>query len=60
MAAAVDLVDDVDDAAGPVKQNRAAMPGRRVDPVAANMLGRPVGDITVIGDLRPLSVRMTV
>jgi hypothetical protein len=60
VTATIDLVNDVDDSGGTVKQNRAAMPRRRVDPEAAVMLGGPVGNITVIDELGLQCVCVTV
>ena len=60
MAAAVDLVDDVDDAGGPVKQDASGGAAPASRPKAAIVLGGPVGDITVIDDLRLQGVPVTV
>ena len=51
VAAAFDLVDDVDAARRPVQQNRATMQCRRVERGVAVVLGSPSRDVAVIDDL---------
>ena len=51
VAAALDLVDDVDAARRPVQQHRATMQRRRIKRGVAVMLGSPSGDVAVVDDL---------
>ncbi len=57
--AAIDLIDNVDDTGCSVKQDRSTMSHRRVEPEAAVVLSRPLGDVAVIEDLSLPGVRAT-
>ena len=58
-AAAVDLVDDVDAARGPVEQHRAAVQSRRIKRGVPVMFSCPSGNVTVIEHLDLAGMRMT-